>query len=134
MKKKILFLCTQNSARSQIAEGIINFFYQKKYEAFSAGIYPSTVNPYAIEVMKEIGVDLSKHYSKSIEEFKNNHFDYVVTVCNNAKETCPFFPGKKIIHKNFEDPAIMHGSIEEILDRFRKIRDDIKIWINEYFR
>lgn len=128
-KKKVLFICTHNSCRSQMAEGLLNSIYGSNYEAYSAGIKPTNVNPYAVEVMKEIGIDLSKHYSKSIEDFKGSTFDFVVTVCDNAKETCPFFPGKKIIHKGFEDPAVFNGSIEQTLDFFRKIRDEIKTWI-----
>ncbi|KYK29151.1 ArsC family transcriptional regulator [Thermoplasmatales archaeon SG8-52-1] len=134
VKKKVLFICTHNSCRSQIAEGLLNTIYGSKYEAYSAGIKPTNVNSYAIEVMKEIGIDLSKHYSKNIEDFRNQKFDLVVTVCDNAKETCPFFPGKKIIHKNFENPAEFNGFIKDILDRFRRIRDEIKTWIIAQFR
>ena len=134
VKKKVLFLCTHNSCRSQIAEGLLNAIYGSHYKAYSAGIKPTKVNSYAIEIMKEIGIDLSKHYSKSIENFRKQKFDLVVTVCDNAKETCPFFPGKKILHKNFEDPADFNESVEEILDKFRKVRDDIKTWIIKQFR
>lgn len=132
-KKKVLFICTHNSCRSQMAEGLLNSIYGTKFEAYSAGLIPTNVNPYAVEVMKEIGIDLSKHYSKSIKDFKDSNFDIVVTVCDNAKETCPFFPGKIIIHKGFEDPANINGSTEEILDFFRKIRDEIKTWIVDTF-
>ena len=132
-KKKVLFLCTHNSCRSQMAEGLLNSIYGTRFIAYSAGIKPTNVNPYAIEVMKEIGIDISKHYSKSIEDFKDSNFNFVVTVCDNAKETCPFFPGKKILHKSFEDPAKINGSIEEILNLFRKIRDEIKTWIVDTF-
>jgi arsenate reductase len=132
-KKKVLFLCTHNSARSQMAEGILKTYYKDKYESFSAGVQPTHVNPYAVEVMKEIGIDLSDQHSKSINDFKNEKFDYVVTVCDNAKETCPFFPGEKIIHKGFNDPADTDGSIEEILTSFEKIRDEIKDWIINNF-
>ena len=100
-KKSVLFLCLYNSCRSQIAEGLLNSLYENSYKAFSAGIDPTNVNPSAVEVMKEIGIDISVQYSKSINEFKNKTFDIVVTVCNKAKEVCPFFPGKKILHKNF---------------------------------
>jgi len=132
-KKKVLFLCTYNSCRSQIAEGLLNTIYGSKYEAYSAGIEPSEVNSYAFEVMKEIGIDLSKHYSKSIKDFHGEEFDIVVTVWNNAKEVCPFFPGKRVLHKNFEDPADFDGSVEEILNKFRKVRDEIKNWIIKQF-
>jgi arsenate reductase len=132
-KKKVLFLCTNNSCRSQIAEGLLNSILGTKYIAFSAGLSPKKVNPYAIEVMKEIGIDLSKQYSKSIEVFKDDNFDYVVTVCDNAKEACPFFPGKKVIHKSFEDPAKFNGNIVDTLETFRKTRDEIKAWIVDTF-
>ena len=132
-KKKVLFICTHNSCRSQMAEGLLSSIYGSRFEAYSAGIQPTSINSYAVEVMKEIGIDLSKQYSKSIEDFKGTDFDIVVTVCDNARETCPFFPGKKIIHKGFEDPALFDGSIEKILDYFRKIRDEIKIWIIDTF-
>ena len=132
-KKKVLFLCNNNSIRSQIAEGILKTYYKDKYESFSAGIRPTLINPYAVEVMKDIGIDISDQYSKSINEFKDKRFDYLVTVCDKAKETCPFFPGDKIIHRSFKDPLIQDGSIEENLDSFRKIRDEIKDWIIEYF-
>jgi arsenate reductase len=116
-----------------MAESLLNTIYKDKYKAYSAGIQPTKLNPYAVEVMKEIGIDLSKHYSKNIYEFKDAKFDYVVTVCDNAKEACPFFPGKKVIHKSFEDPASFEGSIENILTKFRKTRDEIKNWIQEEF-
>jgi len=129
MKQTVLFLCTNNSARSQMAEALLRTIYGNYYETFSAGITPTQVNPYAVEVMKELGIDLSTHRSKSIEEFQGMMFDYVITVCNNAKEACPFFPGKHILHKNFDDPSIFDGSIEEILAMFRRVRDEIKEWI-----
>lgn len=93
-----------------MAEGLLNTMYGSKYAAYSAGVQPSNVNPYAIEVMKELGIDLSKHYSKSIEDFRDMKFDYVVTVCDHAKETCPFFPGKNIVHKGFDDPSEFCGN------------------------
>jgi len=126
MKQKVLFICTHNSARSQIAEGLLRTLYGNRYEAYSAGVEPLSVNPYAVEVMKELGIDLSTHRSKSIEEFQGMMFDYVVTVCNHAKETCPFFPGKRILHKEFDNHSSFDGSIEEILAIFRRVRDEIK--------
>jgi arsenate reductase len=132
-KENVLFLCTHNSARSQIAEGILNTFYANKYQAYSAGVQPSHVSSYAIETLRELGIDISDHRSKSINEFQGKNFDIVVTVCDNAKESCPFFPGKKIIHKGFEDPASKDGSIDEIMDGFRKSRDEIKDWIIKNF-
>ena len=132
-KKNILFICMHNSCRSQMAEGFVNNIYKDKYQAFSAGIIKTSVNPFAIEVMKELNIDLSKHYSKTIEEFKDKNFDFVVTVCDNARESCPFFPGKKVIHKNFNDPVIFEGNLEDTLTEFRRVRDEIKNWIIKYF-
>ena len=132
-KKKVLFLCTHNSARSQMAESMLTTYYRDKYEAFSAGIKPTSVSPYAVEVMKELGIDLSENYSKSIEDFKDGKFDFVVTVCDKAREICPFFPGETIIHKGFNDPENTDGSIEEILSAFKKVRNEIKDWIIENF-
>jgi arsenate reductase len=130
MKKKILFICTHNSARSQIAEGFIKHQYGEQFEAFSAGTKPTKVNPYAIRVMSEIGIDISKHKSKSINNFEGMEFDYVVTVCDQAKESCPFFPAAKFfIHKSFEDPSSLEGTEEEILANFRKARQKIREWI-----
>ena len=133
MKKSVLFICTHNSARSQMAEGLLRSMYGDKYEVASAGTIASQVNPYAIEVMKEIGIDISNHRSKSIEEFRGKTFDYVITVCDRANETCPFFPGKVHIHRNFEDPALATGSDEEKLKVFRKVRDEIRSWIEDAF-
>lgn len=130
---RVLFLCTHNSCRSQMAEGLLNAIYGSSYEGFSAGVESTKVNPYAVEVMKEIGIDLSKHYSKKIDEFFEEEFDYVITVCDNAKEVCPLFPGKQVMHKNFEDPANYNGNIEETLIFFRKIRDEIRDWLTKTF-
>jgi arsenate reductase (thioredoxin) len=133
MKQKVLFLCSHNSARSQIAEGLLRTLYGNRYEAYSAGIEPSSVNPYAVEVMKELGIDLSAYRSKSIEEFRGIMFDYVVTVCDHVKEACPFFPGKKILHKKFDNPSMFDGSLEETLVMFRRVRDEIKDWVIDTF-
>jgi len=116
-----------------MAESLLNTIYKNKYKAFSAGVESSIINPYAVEVMKEIGIDISNSRSKLIKEFQGKTFDVVVTVCDNAKENCPFFPGKNIIHKSFKDPSKTEGSIEDILVDFRKTRDEIKNWIIEYF-
>lgn len=133
-KKKILFICTHNSARSQIAEGLINEFHKDRYEAYSAGTFPTTVNPYVFTAMNEIGINISRHYSKSIEEFKGQDFDYIVTVCDNAKETCPYFPGgKNYLHQNFSDPSVLTGDEEAILSGIREIRDEIKEWVDKTF-
>ena len=134
MKKKVLFICTYNSARSQMAECLLRALYGNRYEAYSAGTQPSMVNPYALKVMAEIGIDISDHRSKSIEEFYGIKFDYVVTVCDHAKETCPLFPGgKNYLHQSFEDPVSFKGSEEEKLKAFRRIRDEIEDWIRKTF-
>jgi arsenate reductase len=133
-KKKVLFLCTHNSARSQMAEGILRHFYGDEFKVFSAGVSPSKVNPYAIKVMAEIEIDISKHKSKSVNEFIGKKFDYVVTVCDNAKKECPFFPGSvRYIHWNLIDPSEKTGSEEKIIAIFRKVRDEIKQKIEETF-
>lgn len=134
MKKRVLFLCTHNSARSQMAEGLFRDLYGDKYEVFSAGTKPGEVNPNSIEVMKEIGIDITNHYSKNIKDFIDEDFDYVITVCGGAKEACPFFPGgKKQLHKDFEDPSSFSGNKEEVLAKFREIRDELKEWIEDFF-
>lgn len=132
--KKILFVCTHNSARSQLAEGLVNKLCSNKYIAFSAGSAPTKVNPFAIEVLREIGVDIQEHFSKNILHFEGQYFDYVITVCDNAKESCPFFPGaEEYIHKSFQDPSSVVGSYEDKINAFRKSRDEIKEWILEFF-
>ena len=133
-KKKVLFICSSNSARSQMGEGLLRFLYPDLYESYSAGVQSSTVNPYTIRVMEEIGVDMSAHRSKSVEEFRQMKFDFVITVCDRAKETCPFFPGaKKYLHKNFENPSEAKGTEDEILTVFRRVRDEIRGWIEKTF-
>lgn len=129
MKKSILFICTHNSARSQIAEGLVNSCFGQDWIAYSAGIIPTRVNPYAIQVMQEIGINISNQRSKSIDMFRDRKFDIVVTVCDSAKEACPFFPGKTVLHKGFVDPASFEGSEEEKLAVFRKVRAEIKNWL-----
>jgi arsenate reductase len=127
MKKRVLFLCTANSCRSQMAEGIVNHFLGDRLEAFSAGTQASFVNPMAIEVLKEIGIDISKHRSKNLSEFDGQSFDYVITLCGDANEICPLYIGKtKKTHIGFDDPAKATGSREDILREFRRVRDDIR--------
>jgi arsenate reductase len=133
MSRKVLFVCTHNSARSQIAEAFLNALYGGRYEGYSAGVTPGKINPYVVKSMSEIGVDISGNRSKSIEEFRGKKFDYVVTVCDSAREACPFFPGEKVIHKGFEDPSQFTGSEEEILKQVRRVRDEVREWINETF-
>jgi len=150
-KMKVLFLCIHNSARSQIAEGLLRHFYGEKYEVFSAGSSPTQVHPLAIRVMAEIGIDTSKQTSKSIEEFRNKDIDVVASVCrSSAKVVCPFcsspitgdrpeiinatLPGAKhYIHHGFSDPSEVDESDEERLAAFRRTRDGIKKWVLDYF-
>ena len=133
-KKRVLFLCTHNSARSQMAEGILKNLYGNKFEVFSAGTEPSRVNPFAIKAMEELGVDISHNASKNIDRFKDMNIDYVVTVCDNAKESCPTFSAARhVIHKAFRDPSQFRGKDEEILTGFREVRDEIQEWIKGEF-
>ncbi|MCS6805990.1 MAG: arsenate reductase ArsC [Acidobacteriota bacterium] len=125
-KKRVLFLCTGNSARSQMAEGLLRHLAGDSYEVYSAGTHPVGVNPFAIQVMKEIGIDISHHRSKSLSEFLNEPFDFIITVCDRANETCPAFPGDVTrIHWGFDDPAAAQGSDEERLSVFRRVRHEI---------
>ena len=134
-KLKILFLCTGNSCRSQMAEGWTRHLKGDLIEAYSAGIEVHGLNSSAVKVMAEAGVDISKHKSKHLDELKDIYFDYVITVCGHANESCPFFPGKtKIIHIGFDDPpklAEKFNSEEEKLDCYRRVRDEIKIFVLE---
>jgi arsenate reductase len=150
-KSKVLFLCVHNSARSQIAEGLLRHFHNEKYEVFSAGSTPTQVHPLAVKVMEEMGIDISKQTSKSIEEFRNKEIDIVVSVCkSSARLVCPFCSSpliggrpeiiettlpeaKHYLDHGFSDPSEMEGSDEEKLAAFRRTRDAIKEWIHEYF-
>ena len=124
-KKKVLFICTHNSARSQMAEGLLRHLHGDRFQAYSAGTDPTVVQPDAITVMAEIGIDISEQYSKSSTDFLHDRFDHVVTVCDRAKGTCPVFPGAaNVIHKSFEDPAAFEGSKEETMAKFRGARSD----------
>lgn len=126
-KKKVLILCTGNSARSQMAEGLLRHDAGDQFEVASAGVAPTQVRPEAIEVMREIGIDISSHHSKSVDEFTGQEFDYVITVCDNANEQCPIFPGKaQRIHWSFEDPAAVTGEAEKRMAVFRKVRDEVR--------
>jgi arsenate reductase len=131
--KKILVLCTGNSCRSQIAEGYLRHFVKGKAVVYSAGVETHGVNPRAIAIMKEDGIDISAHTSNNITEYKDIEFDYVITVCDNAKERCPFFPSMaEKIHYNFPDPAKATGTEAEIMEQFRKVRDMIRSWCREF--
>lgn len=126
-KERVLILCTGNSARSQMAEGILRQIADEKFDVESAGVAPSIVRPEAIEVMRDIGIDISTHRSKSVDEFLDQRFDYIITVCDNAKESCPVFPGDTVrLHWSFDDPAAIEGPEELRLSAFRKIRDEIR--------
>jgi arsenate reductase (thioredoxin) len=133
--KKILILCTGNSARSQMAEGLLKHITQGRYDINSAGTKPSIVRKEAIKVLAEIGIDISNNRSKSVSEFANVEFDYVLTVCDNAKETCPYFPAKtKVIHHSFDDPpAIGEVDEETTLKIFRRVRNEIKTYFENEF-
>lgn len=133
MKKKVLFICTHNSARSQMAEGILRKLPPENFDVYSGGTEPSEVNPNAIKVMEEIGIDISHRRAKNVSEFADQKFDYVVTVCDQARESCPFFPGEKIIHKSFKDPSQLKGTEKEVIAGFREARDEIRDWIESTF-
>lgn len=127
---RVLILCTGNSARSQLAEGWLRALGGDRLEVFSAGTKPSVVNPLAIEAMKEVGIDISSHSSKSVTLFLNQPIDWVLTVCDNAKESCPVLPGAaRQLHHSFDDPAAATGSREEQLQLFRRVRDEIHVWL-----
>lgn len=132
-KKRVLILCTGNSARSQMAEGLLRHDGGEDFEVHSAGTNPSQVRPEAIKAMRELGIDISAHRSKSVDEFTGQEFDYVITVCDNAKESCPIFPGKtKRIHQSFEDPAAVEGDEARRLAVFRRVRDEIREWLKSF--
>ncbi len=134
MKKTVLFVCTHNSARSQMAEAFLRHFYAEHYEALSAGTEPRGVHPFTSRVMTEAGIDISSQRSKSVDEFLNREIDLVVTVCDSAKESCLYFPyGKKRLHRSFADPAATSGSEEESLRIFRQVRDEIRDWVKTFF-
>ena len=128
MKKNILFLCSGNSCRSQMAEGFTRKLWSEDFNVFSAGTKKHGMNDRAIRVMKEAGVDISTHFSKTIDELPAINFDYVITVCDAAKEACPYFPGGKVIHVGFQDPPILTKDLideDEILNIYRSVRDEI---------
>ena len=125
--KKILVLCTGNSCRSQMAHGYLQHFGKNEVEVYSAGVEIHGLNPFAVGIMAEDGIDISKHTSNHVDEYQDIIFDYVITVCDNAKEACPFFPTKtKTTHHSFEDPSKASGTAKELITEFRKVRDEIK--------
>lgn len=132
LKKSVLFVCTHNAARSQMAEGYLNARYGDRYRAFSAGTEPGTLNPYVVGAMAEIGIDISGHRVKDLGEFDEHEMDYLVAVCDSG--TCPLFPwAKEEIHQEFPDPSRLAGTDEEIMAGVRRIRDAITAWIDETF-
>jgi len=133
VKKRVLFLCTGNSCRSQMAEGFLQHLAEDRFEVVSAGTHPVGLNPQAVEAMREIGIDISRHRSKNVDEFQGQTFDYVVTVCDRAKESCPVFPGAKtVLHWSFDDPAQAQGPPEECMKVFRRVRDEIRAAIRQF--
>src|SRR5260370_14749302 len=130
-KTRVLVLCTGNSARSQMAEGLLRHDAGDRFEVLSAGTKPTQVRPEAIAVMQELGIDISDHRSKSVDAFAGQNFDHVITVCDSAKASCPVFPGTTQIHWSFDDPAAVEGSREHRLAAFRRIRDDLRERLRE---
>lgn len=134
-RKRLLVLCTGNSARSQMGEGLFRHEGGPGWQVFSAGTKPGGVRPEAIAAMRELGIDISSHRSKSVDEFRGQSFDYVVTVCDNARDACPAFPGGTVrLHWSFEDPAAVQGTEEERLAAFRRIRDQIHERVKVFFQ
>lgn len=132
-KRRVLILCTGNSARSQMAEGLLRHDAGDMFDVESAGTKASFVRPEAIAVMNELGIDISRHRSKNVDEFEGQRFDYVVTVCDNARETCPvFFGAAHRLHHSFDDPAALTGSNEERLAVFRRVRDELRTWLRDF--
>jgi arsenate reductase len=133
--KKVLFLCTGNSCRSQMAEGLINRDFVGRIKAFSAGTEPHGLNPKAVQAMAEVGIDISGHSSDHIDKYEGKSFDYVITLCGDANERCPlFFGGVKRIHIGFDDPPRATGSEEEVMAVYRRVRDEIREQLGAFFR
>ncbi|MDA8430203.1 MAG: arsenate reductase ArsC [Geobacteraceae bacterium] len=133
MKQRVLFLCTHNSCRSQMAEALANHLLGDRCQAFSAGTEATRVNPLAIQVLNELGIDTCHQYSKTIEEYDGQTFEHVITLCGDANEKCPlFFGGVQRRHRGFDDPSRLDGSADDVLPEFRRVRDEIKNWILDY--
>jgi arsenate reductase len=131
MKQRVLILCTGNSARSQMAEGLLRHLAGDRFDVFSAGTHPTSLNPNAVSALAEFGIDISHNRSKSVDEFRNQSFDYVITVCDHARETCPVFPGTgERIHQSFPDPAAAPECRQPAI--FRAVRDSIRIWLEDF--
>jgi len=133
-KSTVLFVCTHNSSRSQMAEGFLRYLYGDYYNVHSAGTEPSGVSPLAIRVMDETGISIGHHTSKEVHKFFSMYLDTVVAVCDSAQEQCPFVPARVHLHRRFEDPRAVTGSNQEKMDAFRRVRDEIRLWIQDYFR
>jgi len=133
MKKRVLFLCTHNSCRSQMAEGLVNYCLGDRFEAYSAGTEATLVNPLAIQVLAELGTDISSHHSKTLADFAGQQFDHVITLCGSANEHCPlFFGGVQRVHIGFDDPSRLPGTPDEVLPEFRRVRDEILQTLTDY--
>jgi arsenate reductase len=133
-KERVLFMCIHNAARSQMAEGLFMHLYGDNFDVYSAGSDPQKVDPLAIECMKEIGIDISNYRSKSLKEFEGQEFDYVITVCGNPYNACPFFAGGiKYFKQPFEDPSSFEGTEEGKLELFKKVRDELKFWLEDLY-
>ena len=133
-KSTVLFVCTHNSSRSQMAEGILRHLYDDHYEVYSAGTEPVGVSLFAIRVMEEIGINIEHHTSKDVHEFLSLHLDTVVTVCDSAHQQCPFVPARVNLHRRFEDPRTTPGSDQEKMAAFQRVRDEIHLWVQDYFK
>ena len=132
-KKQVLILCTGNSARSQMAEGLLRHDACERFDVVSAGTQPTTVRPEAIAAMRDVGIDISTHRSKHVDDFRERHFDYAITVCDNARETCPvFFNAAERLHHDFEDPAACGGSESERQAVFRRVRDELRRYLRNF--
>lgn len=132
-KQRVLVLCTGNSCRSQMAEALFRSLAGDRFESFSAGTHPTAVNPRAIRAMAEVDIDISSYRSQSVEQYVDQNFDYVITVCDHARESCPVFPNaQQSLHWPFEDPAVAPGNEDEIMSVFRKVREQIKRRIEEF--
>lgn len=134
VKERVLFMCIHNAARSQMAEGLFRDLYGDFFEVCSAGSEPQEVDPLAVKCMDDVGIDISNHRSKSLKEFEGQEFDYVITVCGNPYNACPFFVGgKKYFKQPFEDPSVFDGTPEEKLELFIRIRDELKDWLEDLY-
>ena len=135
MKSRVLFLCTGNSCRSQMAEGLLRHFADDRFDVTSAGTHPAGLNPRAVAIMREIGVDISRHRSKPVDEVLSRDFDYVVTVCHHAKESCPTLPAaSEVLHWSFDDPAAARGTDDEQRETFRRVRDEIRTAVERFIK